>query len=1153
MAGEANGTYRVVSIGVGKFAEPYPALTYATGLTNDLGAALANLGYDTGNPVLESWTSETIGNEVLKRIGDAAPGDVLVVHVLTHGEVNENNDTLYVLGTDGQPHRQADVEGWLKLMHDGQPRPLVLFVLDICQSGAAARLPWLGKTADGTARAWVIAACAPGESAFNGRLTRATTNVLRSLSARELDIGPGVEYVPLRTVGRAIRAEVTRLAKDEGGLTQQVMGTQLDFMADAPDLPFFKNPAFIRHPTAIMVDGKEPGLTPFADNIDEPASWADGPVAWGGAPSVAADQGLGAQHFVDRVRGHGNIKAPPDAGCFTGRTSELFTLVQWLKYRPDSPRTLSVVTGGPGVGKSAVLGVIVCAAHPDLRDETAPLWSRARHTPDEMPHLVAVHARQRDLADVAASLARQLAEVLGSATDLPADPAALVAAVTAATGDVPVIVLDALDEATGAKAVVDDLVFPLIAARRADGTPACRLLIGTRRDGFEDLLAAAREQHGLIDLDETDRETLIEDLNHYVLKLLRTQPDYRDQTTAGARGAFAEELAAALSAPDGDRRWGEFLIASLYTHSFIRTTAGSAITDRNLAGQRGAACPRTLPEVLQLDLADRRNKHELRQVLQIVSLARGSGIPASVIDRCRPDFSRSIWATPTRQILADLGFYLRRSNDEDGTTLYRIFHEGLAEELRPPGDHPQDPGEILFRAATSFWEPGYARRPAEQAIVDAMLRDLGPVGTRRWDLAEPYVLRHALDHALAAGYTDPDLAQILLDPEFLLRTDPPVPAALEHLGLPSAWQARRILTDAQSALATLPESIAAEPVRRRAALALAAARAEAPDLASALCQPPLDGPEPPLPWRPLWTSGIHLSPTRRPIYYLDNFWPRPDSGYGTAVSALAAGLVNDKLTVVMAVTAGWIEIWPVELAPFGDSQAANRVRGLPRLRFRRIAAFSSGGLVRAVGISQGTEIVSADAEGKLLHTHIATGHQWASAQKLTKAAVTAIDAISLSGRVIAALRDVDGSVAFVNARSGLEFDHMSTNQAFVPLSADGKKYLLLRGANHVTVATYQGLVEDSALLHYGSLTSHRSHITTLTTMTLDGRPVAVTASLDGTVRFWDVPALREIECLTLPGPVQTVAPAGDNHLAVLCCGEAIIYARNNPRESTGEA
>jgi WD40 repeat protein len=63
-------------------------------------------------------------------------------------------------------------------------------------------------------------------------------------------------------------------------------------------------------------------------------------------------------------------------------------------------------------------------------------------------------------------------------------------------------------------------------------------------------------------------------------------------------------------------------------------------------------------------------------------------------------------------------------------------------------------------------------------------------------------------------------------------------------------------------------------------------------------------------------------------------------------------------------------------------------------------------------------------------------------------------------------------------------------------------------------------------------------------MTLDGQPVAVTASFDGSVRFWDVPSLREIERLTLPGPVQWVASAGDDHLAVLCSGEAIIYARH---------
>lgn len=67
-------------------------------------------------------------------------------------------------------------------------------------------------------------------------------------------------------------------------------------------------------------------------------------------------------------------------------------------------------------------------------------------------------------------------------------------------------------------------------------------------------------------------------------------------------------------------------------------------------------------------------------------------------------------------------------------------------------------------------------------------------------------------------------------------------------------------------------------------------------------------------------------------------------------------------------------------------------------------------------------------------------------------------------------------------------------------------------------------------------------------MPLEGRLVAVTAGQDGIIRFWDVLNLRELVRLTLPSPVMAVVPAGGTHLAVLCDGEAMVYARTTPQQ-----
>jgi WD40 repeat protein len=1435
------------------------------------------------------------------------------VHVLSHGEVGDTTGKLYVIGTDGARHDLADVEGWLTAVQDGPHRPLVLFVLDICEAGVAARLPWQGATADGTARAWVIAACGPYQQAFNGWLTQATTTVLRRLSAGALDIDPGVEFVPLQKIGQEIRAEVRRLAESAGGLSQQVTGTQLDLTVVPPELPFFRNPAYSSDLLVLLRGREDPALASFADGIDEPVAWGsaairtgesaktvDPAALGGGLASLRGDADLGVEHWVDRSRGHGLIQAAPDAGCFSGRAKQLKALSRWMQgiYREygAAPRALSVVTGGPGVGKSAVLGLLVCAAHPKLRSATSPLWLHTDAEPGLIPELVAVHARQRDLSGITACLARQLNSVFTPSAagipandaapsepdapgDVPLDPAGLVAAVTVGTAPrapVPVIVLDALDEAIGPQEIVDQLIVPLASARRVDGGPACLVLVGSRRDGFERLIDAAKAQGGLIDLDETDPDdpdALLHDLGGYMTKLLKTQPGYRDKASACAAFGFA--VATALTAAsDQDRRWGEFLVAGLYTNSVLRATADTPMRDVAEADRRGAACPRTLPAVLDLDLEARPNAKELRQVLQIVALARGDGIPASIIDRCRPGRPRFGPYTPTLRALSELGFYLRRANDEDGTTLYRVFHEGLADQVRPPDDEAQDDEEVLLRAALSAWEPAWSRRSAEEALVNAMLGSLGDPVARRWDLAEPYVQRHIVDHALTAcgayhadadadadaGTGQPDLSTLLRDTEFLVHADPSLSVVLERLETDEAERISPLLTDADATMATqiatVMEAASAAPQRaaapadavvlplvslRRAALALAAARSGDPALATALAKPPPGSPESPLPWCPRWTSGYHLSerdmtdawradngavlsplgrlqpghservydvacsllpdgtpvavtagrdetvrvwdlstlsqigpplighhgavrhvasaalPDGTPIAVTEDAhavfriwdigtrrelgsfscqadrlatarlpdgtpvailregarlgiwdlvtvtelgdplrpWASPISHYacvrspegtltlvvasdfdppgvvsvmdlatrreigrleghvrifgglagttlpdGTAVaiadgddvfriwdiptgrqlgetaspgarpldiactqladgtpvgivatkrrthvwdlitlrrldgpdrgsgapyiacgqrpdgstvvvtcpesaeaptptvwrlpahpggpfwpiegrhpSALSAGVVNGEQVVVVGTASGWIDIGSA-----ADGRLSSR--------------FEASGVVRAVGISQGTAVVSVADEGTVRTTDIQTGLQVGPVRKLDDCDVVAIETASLARRLTAAVTGADNAITLIDLGSGRKLDRIPPDETAIALAADGQVFQLVRRADYTVLVT--GPDGQSR----GVLAGHTRRISTLTTTSLDGRPVALTASFDGTVRFWDVPTLREIERLDLPGPVQTVTPAGPDHLAVLCSGEVIVYARS---------
>ena len=82
-------------------------------------------------------------------------------------------------------------------------------------------------------------------------------------------------------------------------------------------------------------------------------------------------------------------------------------------------------------------------------------------------------------------------------------------------------------------------------------------------------------------------------------------------------------------------------------------------------------------------------------------------------------------------ILRQVRFYLRSSPETDGTTLYRIFHQGLIDELRPLEDRMDEFVDRLLRSA-----------PVE------------PDGSRRWDAAERYLIRHWQRHAVDAGRLD---------------------------------------------------------------------------------------------------------------------------------------------------------------------------------------------------------------------------------------------------------------------------------------------------------------------------------------------------------------------------------------------------------------
>ncbi|MGI5185570.1 hypothetical protein ACQEVZ_55940 [Dactylosporangium sp. CA-152071] len=326
---------------------------------------------------------------------------------------------------------------------------------------------------------------------------------------------------------------------------------------------------------------RERGLSPF---------WAD------------VDEGLDPVHFMQRASGRLNAHGHEGSGCLSGRRSEMRKLTDWCDGRDSIP--VRVVTDSPGAGKSALIGMVVCAAHPTLNEATERLWRiDDTWTPIVNDLLAAVHARGRALREIVASLARQLR--LSPADDGALETSDLLRLIrdwnrSSGRNDRPVLVIDALDETVNFTQVMD-LLLPLARLTRHDGTVACRLLVGMRSWAeLNPLRELAEAGRGLIDLDAVQRRSLKLDLENYVGKLLRHHGPYDDDNYAGTRGILAARIASTLTgspADDEGQRWGEFLVARIYTHHLA--TAYQPISDSALVRDLGDAVPRTLPKLLE--------------------------------------------------------------------------------------------------------------------------------------------------------------------------------------------------------------------------------------------------------------------------------------------------------------------------------------------------------------------------------------------------------------------------------------------------------------------------------------------------------------------------------------------------------------------------
>ena len=956
--------------------------------------------------------------------------DALIVHVLTHGE-RKGNRLLICAGDMDKP--TVDVGSWLSAAtnEDKDVRPHALFILDFCHAGHAARNEVaIGPIAE--RRVWIIAATGPDQSAFDGRLTKAVTRVLANYRSGMLTVDESAAYIPFGTFTNDIQLELNRMYKND--LPQEIETSYVQSWQTIPEIPFFANPYQQTRGDNLIRDRLDLEAQPLIDTVpyepDKILNYVNDSAGSGSAAAITLSS-----------PGH----------IFVGRSAELRKLSEWLDDDAGAP--VRVVTGKPGVGKSALLGIIVCAAHPRLRQPTYVLWQHLNPRPSPQgDRFCAVHARGRAIDDIADGLARQLGLGPTERTDH------LIQRIGSLDGRRPVIVIDAVDEAADPPGLVKALLYPLAAEQRSDGTPVCRLLIGCRREDWLGPLIQANDDDSLIDLGETSAEALHRDISTYLEGSLEFSGPYagaRPEQTE-LRQELVQATADALAGTDGrggTPEFGEFLVAGLFAQQL---RASRPVRSRQAARSRGAKVPRALIEVLDLDLAQRRSPW-LRPLLVTVAHAYGDGLPDQLI---RQAIGAMRWGNaggpdPTtkelRKALEAAEFYLRRSVDTDGRTLYRIFHQGLADRLCA---EPPAPGirTLLFQSLTRE-----AIRPGRAGL---------------WRIAPPYLLRHAARHAADAGRLD----DLLADPDFLVHADPVALAReLHHARSPEARRAASIHR------VSYAHHYKVDPESRRQILAVDAARFGESGWVGKLTGRS--------PWRIAWATGGQASPALAATLTEHPSMPR----------AVACATIDDRVTAIVA-AGNDAYLWDL-----ATSQVIKTLTG-HTARINAVAIRTSG--PTAPGHAPVAVTASSDGTACIwdLETMTSTG-TLKEDDGLNAVALATVDGRDV---VIIGGNDETATVWDLASREALltYYGHDSVLTGIASAELDGTP-LAVTTSNDGTAQVWDLETGETVAEYTGHRGDYddddeRGWVRGVAVGEIDGVPVAVTIGNDGTDHVWDI-------------------------------------------------
>lgn len=414
---------------------------------------------------------------------------------------------------------------------------------------------------------------------------------------------------------------------------------------------------------------------------------------WGWSLSTDPE---GPRHWLPRARG---VAIDTETGYrFRGRRAALDEVVAWLD-RPTPDHRILVVTGSPGVGKSAVLGRIVTTADRTLR-ALLPREDRAvRASVGSVA--VAVHAKGKAAIDVANEIATALS--LRKPAGLPDLPHRLQRALHRSPRRFNVVI-DALDEAAPGEArlIATDLVKPLVDTCAAVGV---QVVVGTRRrDDAGDLRTLFGAGAKVVDLDEPEYFELA-DLEAYALACLTLVGSERPGSPYRPADPVTEGIA---------RR-----IAGIADRNFL--VAGLTAREHGLYDDR----PVELEALgVTSDVRSALDRY-LERIPPVATVGGGKAAGRKVLTALAyaeaPGFSARLWAVAIRTLYgmevdevslwefarsSAANFLIETSAFADARA-FRLFHQALNDTLRSARRVPAHRDEAAL--AVAFHAEGQGR------------------------------------------------------------------------------------------------------------------------------------------------------------------------------------------------------------------------------------------------------------------------------------------------------------------------------------------------------------------------------------------------------------------------------------------------------------